>query len=120
MGFILSDVWISIVHVRIPRETPIKPPINSKGFGFHIYFVGMKESSSLLICEFSLLQVHDRAQVFVSCSVGSVRNIRYGGVIERWSRKTLAIPNLRCPSKTSIYILVIFLAFSLELFFLES
>lgn len=52
MGFILSDVWISPVHVRIPRETPIKHPVNSKGFGFHIYFVGIKERSSLVRCEF--------------------------------------------------------------------
>lgn len=52
MGFILSDVWISLVHVRIPRETPIKHPVNSKGCGFHIHFVGMKERTSLLRCEF--------------------------------------------------------------------
>ena len=51
MGFILSDVWISLVHVRIRRETPIKHPVNSKGCGFHIHFVGMKERSSLLRCE---------------------------------------------------------------------
>lgn len=119
MGFILSDVWISPVHVRIPRETLIKHPVNSKGFGFHIYFVGIKERSSLVRCEFcvaDLLQVHDRAQVFVSCSAG-VRTLRYCGVIERWSNKTLEIPNLRCSSKTSLYILVIFLAFSSELCF---
>ncbi|RLM98017.1 hypothetical protein C2845_PM06G00660 [Panicum miliaceum] len=51
-------------------------------------------------------QVHDRAQVFLSCSTDSVRNPRYAGVIERWSSKTLEIPNLGCSSNTSLYILV--------------
>jgi hypothetical protein len=57
--------------------------------------------------------------VFLSCSTDSVRNLRYAGVIERWSSKTLEIPNLGCSSNTSLYILVIFLASSLKLFLLE-
>lgn len=72
-------------------------------FGFLLYMSEYqgKLSSSIL----SIPKVHDRAQVFVSCSAG-VRTLRYCGVIERWSNKTLEIPNLRCSSKTSLYILV--------------
>ncbi|WVZ99432.1 hypothetical protein U9M48_044729 [Paspalum notatum var. saurae] len=51
-------------------------------------------------------QVHDRAQVFVSCSADGVRNTIYAGVIERWSSNELEIPNLKCSSNTSLYILV--------------
>uniref|UniRef100_A0A804Q3A4 beta-galactosidase n=1 Tax=Zea mays TaxID=4577 RepID=A0A804Q3A4_MAIZE len=72
-------------------------------FGFLLYmseYQGKLPSSIL-----SIPKVHDRAQVFVSCSAG-VRTLRYCGVIERWSNKTLEIPNLRCSSKTSLYILV--------------
>ncbi|KAL6618872.1 hypothetical protein ACP70R_034011 [Stipagrostis hirtigluma subsp. patula] len=54
----------------------------------------------------SIPKVHDRAQVFVSCSLGDVRNPRYAGVIERWSSNTLEIPNLSCSSNTTLYILV--------------
>jgi hypothetical protein len=49
--------------------------------------------------------------VFVSCSLGGVRNPVYAGVIERWSSKTLEIPKLSCSSNTTLYILVIFLVF---------
>ncbi|XP_066366539.1 beta-galactosidase 8 [Miscanthus floridulus] len=73
-------------------------------FGFLLYmseYEGKLPSSIL-----SIPKVHDRAQVFVSCSVDGFRNLRYGGVIERWSNKTLEIPNLRCSSTTSLYILV--------------
>ncbi|CAL4902048.1 unnamed protein product [Urochloa decumbens] len=73
-------------------------------FGFLLYMSEYqgKLSSSVL----SIPKVHDRAQVFLSCSTDGVRNRRYAGVIERWSSKTLEIPNLRCSSNISLYILV--------------
>jgi len=86
-----------------------------KVVAFIFDFSGHERSSSLLRCKINsgLLQVHDRAQVFLSCSTVSVRNPRYVGVIERWSSKTLEIPNFGCSANTSLYILVIFLASSL-------
>lgn len=73
-------------------------------FGFLLYMseYQAKLPSSIL----SIPKVHDRAQVFVSCSTDGVRNTRYAGVIERWSNKALEIPNLKCSSNTSLYILV--------------
>ncbi|CAN6327462.1 unnamed protein product [Urochloa humidicola] len=73
-------------------------------FGFLLYmseYQGKLPSSIL-----SVPKVHDRAQVFLSCSTDGIRSPRYAGVIERWSSKTLELPNLRCLSNTSLYILV--------------
>ncbi|KAJ1263835.1 hypothetical protein BS78_09G217200 [Paspalum vaginatum] len=73
-------------------------------FGFLLYmseYQGRLPSSIL-----SIPKVHDRAQVFVSCSADGIRNTIYAGAIERWSSKELEIPNLKCSSNTSLYILV--------------
>ncbi|CAN6359341.1 unnamed protein product [Urochloa humidicola] len=73
-------------------------------FGFLLYMSEYqgKIPSSIL----SIPKVHDRAQVFLSCSTDGIRSPRYAGVIERWSSKTLQLPNLRCSSNTSLYVLV--------------
>ncbi|PVH62072.1 hypothetical protein PAHAL_3G198700 [Panicum hallii] len=85
-------------------EHPLSMEQIGQMFGFLLYmseYQGKLPSSIL-----SIPKVHDRAQVFLSCSTDSVRNLRYAGVIERWSSKTLEIPNLGCSSNTSLYILV--------------
>uniref|UniRef100_A0A0A9D3N5 BGAL17 n=1 Tax=Arundo donax TaxID=35708 RepID=A0A0A9D3N5_ARUDO len=73
-------------------------------FGFLLYM--SEYQGKHLYSILSIPKVHDRAQVFVSCSTDGVRNPIYAGVIERWSSKTLEIPNLSCSSNTSLYILV--------------
>lgn len=85
-------------------EHPLYMEQMGQMFGFLLYmseYQGKRPYSIL-----SIPKVHDRAQVFVSCSVDGVRNPIYAGVIERWSSKTLEIPNLSCSSNTSLYILV--------------
>lgn len=64
------------------------------------------------------MQVHDRAQVFISCPVNDHggRPV-YAGKIERWSNKALQLPDLKCVSKSSLYVLVNALSFFLQIFF---
>ncbi|KAL6851717.1 hypothetical protein ACP4OV_020281 [Aristida adscensionis] len=85
-------------------EHPLYMELMGQMFGFLLYMSEYqgKHPHSIL----SIPKVHDRAQVFVSCSLDGVRNLRYAGVIERWSSKTLEIPNLSCSSNTTLYILV--------------
>ncbi|KAK3138147.1 hypothetical protein QOZ80_5AG0365160 [Eleusine coracana subsp. coracana] len=73
-------------------------------YGFLLYMSEYegKHPYSLL----SISEVHDRAQVFVSCSLGGARKPVYAGIIERWSSKRLEIPNINCSSNTTLYILV--------------
>lgn len=59
------------------------------------------------VCYEDSIQVHDRAQIFVSCSLTDDRGSpRYVGTIERWSNRALAIPNIKCSSNISLFILV--------------
>lgn len=85
-------------------EQPLSMELMGQMFGFLLYTSEYQEkhSSSIL----SIPKVHDRAQVFVSCSHGDVRKPRYVGIVERWSSKTLQIPSLSCSSNVSLYILV--------------
>lgn len=52
-----------------------------------------------------LFQVHDRAQVFVSCPSKNKRP-KYAGTIERWSNQAISLPNLECISPIKLLILV--------------
>uniref|UniRef100_A0A0A9DNI7 BGAL17 n=1 Tax=Arundo donax TaxID=35708 RepID=A0A0A9DNI7_ARUDO len=85
-------------------EHPLHMEQLGQMFGFLLYMSEYQGKGPYNIL--SIPKVHDRAQVFVSCSLDGVRNPIYAGVIERWSSKTLEIPNLRCSSTTSLYILV--------------
>ncbi|KAK3134968.1 hypothetical protein QOZ80_5BG0413010 [Eleusine coracana subsp. coracana] len=92
---------------------PLKVPVSEhplcmeqigQMYGFLLYMSEYegKHPYSLL----SISEVHDRAQVFISCSLGGARKPVYAGIIERWSSKWLEIPNLNCSSNTTLYILV--------------
>ncbi|XP_006654711.1 beta-galactosidase 8 isoform X2 [Oryza brachyantha] len=85
-------------------EQPLSMELMGQMFGFLLYTSEYQEKHSYSIL--SIPKVHDRAQVFVSCSRGVVRNPRYVGIIERWFNKALQIPNLSCSSNVSLYILV--------------
>ncbi|XP_003568002.1 beta-galactosidase 8 isoform X1 [Brachypodium distachyon] len=85
-------------------EQPLSMEQTGQMFGFLLYSSEYEGKGPYSIL--SIPKVHDRAQVFVSCSLDGVRNRRYAGIIERWSKKTLQIPSLSCSSKTSLYILV--------------
>lgn len=53
------------------------------------------------------VQVHDRAQVFISCSSkGRGTRPTYVGTVERWLNKKLSLPEYQCRSKINLYILV--------------
>lgn len=85
-------------------EQPLSMELMDQMFGFLLYISEYQEKRPCSIL--SIPKVHDRAQVFVSCSLDGIRNPRYVGIIERWSSKTLQIPNIGCSSNTSLYILV--------------
>ncbi|KAL2899565.1 Beta-galactosidase 17 [Bienertia sinuspersici] len=55
----------------------------------------------------SVGQVHDRAQIFVSCrSEDHGGRPIYAGKIERWSNKKLQLPHVECVSRITLYVLV--------------
>ncbi|XP_078152313.1 beta-galactosidase 17 [Carex rostrata] len=86
-------------------EKPLPMELVSQMYGFMLYvseYTQKKGNSTL-----SISKIHDRAQVFVSCSEGDKSNPNFVGVIERWNkRKPLSIPYLGCSSKITLFILV--------------
>lgn len=53
------------------------------------------------------VQIHDRAQVFISCPSEEMgARPTYVGIMERWSNNKLSIPNYTCLSNINLYILV--------------
>ncbi|CAM0954269.1 unnamed protein product [Alopecurus aequalis] len=85
-------------------EQPMSMELSGQMFGFLLYVSEYQGKGPYNIL--SIPKVHDRAQVYVSCSHDGVRKRRYAGLIERWSNKNLQIPSLHCSSNTSLYILV--------------
>lgn len=54
-----------------------------------------------------MLQVHDRAQVFTLChSEDNSRRPTHVGSIDRLSSKKLGLPNAKCASNISLFVLV--------------
>lgn len=89
----------------VESENPL--PMESVGqmFGFLLYVseYAAKDDGSILF----IAKVHDRAQVFISCSSedNGGRPI-FVGIIERWSNRTLGLPKTKCLSNISLYVLV--------------
>ncbi|WOK98605.1 beta-galactosidase 8 isoform X2 [Canna indica] len=74
-------------------------------FGFLLYEskLPVMETSSIL----KIQKVHDRAQVFVSCTLDKTGGSPiYVGLIERWSNRELVIPKISCSSSIILFILV--------------
>ncbi|KAJ4848084.1 Beta-galactosidase 17 [Turnera subulata] len=88
----------------VESENPVSMESVGQMFGFLLYAseYAAKGAQNLFIPE-----VHDRAQVFTLCSSedGGGRPT-YVGTIERWSNKKLGLPNAKCASKMSLFILV--------------
>ncbi|KAJ6794616.1 beta-galactosidase 8 [Iris pallida] len=98
------DVVCDPVEV-IETEFPVSMESAGQMFGFLLYVSEYPGKASISIL--SIPKVHDRAQIFVSCSLMDDRGSpRYVGTIERWSNRALAIPNIKCSSNTSLFILV--------------
>ncbi|PKA57288.1 Beta-galactosidase 8 [Apostasia shenzhenica] len=89
----------------VETDQPIPMELVGQAFGFLLYvseFSGKQDRQTL-----SIPKVHDRAQVFVSCSLDDDGGRpRFVGIIERWSNRELEIPNMKCSSNTSVFILV--------------
>lgn len=68
-------------------------------------------------CTLDTFQVHDRAQIFVSClsDDDDGGGPRYVGSIERWSNRELRIPNIKCSYNTSLFVLVRIFLFHYEI-----
>ncbi|XP_028123916.1 beta-galactosidase 17 isoform X3 [Camellia sinensis] len=86
-------------------ESPISMESAGQMFGFSLYvseYTANDNGNILFIPE-----VHDRAQVFISCpSKDDAKRSTYIGIIERWSNRPLSLPYTDCPSNVRLFILV--------------
>ncbi|XP_058780235.1 beta-galactosidase 17-like isoform X2 [Vicia villosa] len=74
-------------------------------FGFLLYVAEYEARRGGRIL--SIPKVHDRAQVFISCSSeGRGAKPTYVGTVERWLNKKLSLPEFQCHSNINLYILV--------------
>lgn len=62
----------------------------------------------------SSFQVHDRAQVFISCPEDSGKRPTYVDVITRQTNRPIYLPYIKCASKNKLFILVWILSLSLS------
>ncbi|KAK8551286.1 hypothetical protein V6N12_039934 [Hibiscus sabdariffa] len=89
----------------VEAENPTAMEYLNQMFGFVLYAseYAPKTGGSKLV----IPKVHDRAQVFISCSSEvNGGEVSYVGTIERWSNQAIDLPNAKCVSDTSLFILV--------------
>ncbi|XWS12074.1 hypothetical protein CRYUN_Cryun37aG0059200 [Craigia yunnanensis] len=93
---------IDSAHI-VEAENPTAMEYLYQMFGFLLYVseYASKTGGSKLV----IPKVHDRAQVFISCSSNGGQ-VSYVGTIERWSNQAIGLPNAKCVSNTSLFILV--------------
>lgn len=89
----------------VESENPLSMESVGQMFGFLLYvseYTPKDDKSVLLIPE-----VHDRAQVFTLChSEDNSRRPTHVGSIDRLSSKKLGLPNAKCASNISLFVLV--------------
>ncbi|OMO70788.1 Glycoside hydrolase, family 35 [Corchorus capsularis] len=95
---------IDSAHI-VEAENPTAMEYVYQMYGFLLYVseYASKPGGSKLV----IPKVHDRAQVFISCSsTANDGEVSYVGIIERWSNQAIGLPNANCVSNTSLFILV--------------
>ncbi|MBA0633795.1 hypothetical protein Godav_024441 [Gossypium davidsonii] len=95
---------IDPLHI-VEAESPTAMEYLNQMFGFVLYVseYAAKTGGSKLV----IPKVHDRAQVFISCSPEvNGGQVSYVGTIERWSNQAINLPNVKCVSSTSLLILL--------------
>lgn len=103
----LFDMLRMIDHIDVViSKEPLPMESLDQSFGFLLYateYVAKDNADGNVLF---IPEVHDRAQVFLSCS-SKTKGMRPTsvGIIERWSNRRLSLPNTRCDSST-LYILV--------------
>ncbi|KAG9455716.1 hypothetical protein H6P81_000224 [Aristolochia fimbriata] len=96
---------ISDPKAVIEAENPIRMELVGQMFGFILYITEYSATKNVSIL--SIPKVHDRAQVFISCTSVDSGNIpTFVGIIERWSNRKLTLPDIKCVSNTKLFILV--------------
>ncbi|KAL1814359.1 hypothetical protein ACET3Z_016933 [Daucus carota] len=102
----LFDMLNKTDHADILKsDDPVSMEVFGEMFGLVLYASEYihKGKKSIL----SVPKVHDRAQVFVSCSTKNKQaRPKYAGTIERWSNQAIRLPNLSCTSPIKLLILV--------------
>jgi beta-galactosidase len=102
----LFDILNRIDYIDlVESENPISMESVGQMFGFLLYVseYAAKADGSIL----SIPKVHDRAQVFISCSSEDKGGRpTFVGTIERWSNRMLGLPKTKCVSNISLYVLV--------------
>ncbi|XP_023541998.1 beta-galactosidase 17 [Cucurbita pepo subsp. pepo] len=106
-----SAFLFDLIHMIDPvdvfiSEEPLSMESVDQSFGFLLYatkYVAKDNEDGHVLF---IPKVHDRAQVFLSCSSRN-KGVRPAsvGIIERWSNRRLNLPNTRCDSNI-LYILV--------------
>ncbi|KAJ7951619.1 Beta-galactosidase [Quillaja saponaria] len=90
--------------VVVSRE-PLSMESVGQMFGFLLYmseYTAKRDGGILFIPK-----VHDRAQIFVSClSEDTGGRPTYVGTIERWSNEKVSLPDTKCVSNISLFVLV--------------
>ncbi|KAG0492129.1 hypothetical protein HPP92_005527 [Vanilla planifolia] len=89
----------------VETKEPVPMELVGQMFGFLLYESEFSEKESKRTL--SIPKVHDRAQVFVSCSSKDDQGRPvYVGTIQRGSNCELEIPNIKCSLKIRLFILV--------------
>ncbi|KAJ9568475.1 hypothetical protein OSB04_004441 [Centaurea solstitialis] len=96
----LEKQHLYLIHWRVT--------CTSKLSNLRTQFQWRLQASSILWSAFhSLFQVHDRAQVYVTCiSEDQREQPQYIGTIDRWSNNRVKLPNAECASRSRLLILV--------------
>ncbi|GMH22054.1 hypothetical protein Nepgr_023897 [Nepenthes gracilis] len=104
-AFLFDIIAKEGVTNAIESANPISMELVGQSYGFLLYMTeyAAKYKAPIL----SIPKVHDRAQVFVSCSSrdDGERPI-YAGIIERWSNKELYLPDVQCAANLNLFVLV--------------
>ncbi|KAL0341883.1 UNVERIFIED_CONTAM: Beta-galactosidase 17 [Sesamum calycinum] len=104
VSFLYDMIGMKDLVDVVESENPISMEAIGQMFGFVLYAseYNPKGNGSML----SIPKVHDRAQVFISCSEDSGKRPTYIDVITRWSNRPINLPYLKCESNNKLLILV--------------
>ncbi|KAL0354541.1 UNVERIFIED_CONTAM: Beta-galactosidase 17 [Sesamum radiatum] len=103
VSFLYDMIGMKDLVDVVESENPISMEAIGQMFGFVLYAseYNPKGNGSVL----SIPKVHDRAQVFISCTEDSGKRPAYVDVITRWSNRPINLPYLKCESKNKLLIL---------------
>ncbi|KAI5665452.1 hypothetical protein M9H77_15305 [Catharanthus roseus] len=103
-AFLFDMVDEKALFSEVESENPIAMESLGQMFGFVLYTSEYSEKKKKSVL--SIPKVHDRAQVFMSCTSESRGRPKYVGTISRWSNRPIELPYTNCGSRNKLYLLV--------------